>query len=137
MDGENEHDLLLEAFIREELKLSGSRQSLLPMKSLADRAKESARSSKEVFRDLITSIAQEEAAIAQLIHAKSAQIEAFTGKNGEFPTGPSNQQIVAFQETIARSLEAIVEKQKLLLRLVEICKRLSDQSMGVQSDGTR
>ncbi|MFC5702967.1 hypothetical protein ACFPVX_16890 [Cohnella faecalis] len=86
------------------------------------------RSSKEAFTRLLDAVATEEAAISHLIHAQAGQIEAFTGSEGNYPTAPTNQQINDFQNGVTRMLELLVEKQKLLVRMVELSKRLMDES---------
>lgn len=79
---------------------------------------------KNAIAELIVAMAADETAIAHLITAEAGNIEAFTGKHGEFPTSPTNQQINDFQREIARVLETIVEKQKLFLRMIEVSVRL-------------
>lgn len=84
-------------------------------------------SGADPFRELIASIALEEAAIARLIHAEANKVQAFTGEGSHFPTSPTNEQINDFQNALARVLEALVEKQKLLIRMIEMSKRLVNQ----------
>lgn len=79
---------------------------------------------RDAIRELIHSVALEEAAIARLIQAEANKIEAFTGKGSPFPTSPTNQQINDFQNAVGRVLEALNEKQKLLIRMLELGKRL-------------
>lgn len=79
------------------------------------------------IRELIRSMAKEEAAIAHLIHAEVNQIKAFTGQSSHFPTPLMNEQISDFQNALARVLEALVEKQKLLIKTLELSERLLKQ----------
>ncbi|NUU60457.1 hypothetical protein [Paenibacillus agri] len=79
---------------------------------------------KNAIAELIVAMAADEVAIAQLIRAEASNIEAFAGKEGEFPTSPTNQQIIDFQHEVARVMETIVEKQKLFLRMIETSVRL-------------
>lgn len=118
---ESNADRLLEAIAKEELNVSNrikqGKTEWLDKKN-----------GNEWFEELLGSIALEEAAIAHLIHAEAGKIEAFFGREGEFPTSPTNQQINDFQNAVARVLEAVVEKQRLLIRMVELSKRFSDRT---------
>lgn len=83
---------------------------------------------REVLVDLFEAVALEELAIAHLINAEAEKIQAFTGHYGGFPTAPSNKQINEFQEQVARILEALSEKQKVLVRTLELSKQLLEES---------
>jgi hypothetical protein len=89
--------------------------------------KKSTKTYKEVVKDILESAALEELAIAHLINAEAEHIQAFTGHYGGFPTSPSNKQINQFQNHVARILEALCEKQKLLVRTIELSKELLDE----------
>lgn len=78
------------------------------------------RTFRGVFKDILESAALEELAIAHLINAQAEKIHAFTGHYGGFPTAPTNKQINEFQGNVARILEALSEKQKLLVRTLEL-----------------
>lgn len=83
----------------------------------------------DAFRELVKAVALEEAAIARFIQAEANKIEAFTGKGNLFPTSPTNQQITDFQNAIGRVLEALNEKQKLLIRMMELSRRLTTRDV--------
>jgi hypothetical protein len=74
---------------------------------------------KEVIIDLLESIALEEIAIAHLLNAESEKIQAFVGKRQDFPTSPSNKDIIKFNKGVNRFLETIVMKEWLLLTKLE------------------
>lgn len=86
----------------------------------------SSRSRHRIINDILESIALEELAIAHLINAEAEKVQAFTGAYGGFPTSPSNKQINEFQGYVARILEALTEKQRLLNRTMEMAKELLD-----------
>ncbi|MBT2287727.1 hypothetical protein J7E73_01020 [Paenibacillus albidus] len=86
----------------------------------------SKRSGREVMKDILTSVAMEQTSMSYLVQAEANKIKAFTGASGNFPTMPTNQNITDFQNSTARVVEALVEKQKLLIRMVEISKRILD-----------
>ncbi|WP_068775900.1 hypothetical protein [Paenibacillus sp. FJAT-26967] len=102
--------------------------AIFPQKMINDLTLHSQNlSNADTLRELLCSAALEETAIAHLIHAQANKIEAFTGRDNSFPTSPTNQQINDFQNGIARVFEAMVEKQKQLIRMIEISKRLLEQ----------
>lgn len=93
------------------------------------------RPGKDIMKDLLESVALEELAIAHLINAEAEKIQAFTGHYGGFPTAPTNRQINEFQEQVARILEALAEKQKVLVRTLELGKQLlDDEAEGIKDD---
>lgn len=79
---------------------------------------------KQIVNDILESVALEELAIAHLINAEAEKIQAFTGPYGGFPTSPTNKQINEFQSYVARILESLTEKQKLLSRTLELAREL-------------
>lgn len=74
---------------------------------------------KDVLLDLLKSIAREENALAHLIKAEADKIEAFVGKNCDFPTHPSNDEIIELNRSVTKLLETIIMKEWLLLKKLE------------------
>lgn len=74
---------------------------------------------KEVTIDLLESIALEEIALSHLINAESEKVQAFVGKHLNFPTCPSNKEIIKFNRGVTQLLETIVMKEWLLLKKFE------------------
>lgn len=79
---------------------------------------------RQIINDILESIALQELAIAHLINAEAEKIQAFTGPHGGFPTSPTNKQIIEFQGHVARILEALTDKQKLLSRTMTMAKEI-------------
>jgi adenine-specific DNA methylase len=101
------------------------------LKHIGDKIKSgNQRSSREVMKDILTSVAMEQTSISYLIQAEANKIKAFTGPAGNFPTMPTNQNINDFQLSTARVVEALVEKQKLLIRMVEMSRRILNEEDG-------
>lgn len=71
---------------------------------------------KEVTIDLLESIALEEIALSHLINAESEKIQAFVGECLNFPTCPTNKEIIKFNKGVSELLETIVMKEWLLLK---------------------
>lgn len=73
----------------------------------------------EVIIDLLESIALEEIAISHLINAEAEKIQAFVGRNLDFPTAPCNTEINRFNQEVHKLIDVIVMKEWLLLRKLE------------------
>jgi hypothetical protein len=72
-----------------------------------------------VLFDLIKSVANEEEALALLIRAEADKIQAFIGKQCDFPTKPCNEEIIELNQSVKQMLETIVMKEWLLLKKLE------------------
>ena len=81
--------------------------------------KDDKRSLNHVLFDLIKSVANEEEALALLIEAEADKIQAFIGKQGDFPTKPRNKEIFELNRSVTQMLETIVMKEFLLLKKLE------------------
>jgi hypothetical protein len=73
----------------------------------------------EVIVDLLESIALEEIALSHLMNAEAEKIQAFVGKDLDFPTNPSNHSIIKFNRNVNQFLEIVVMKEWLLLQKLE------------------
>lgn len=73
----------------------------------------------EVIIDLLESIALEEMAISHLINAEAEKVQAFVGKDLNFPTCPTNREINLFNHEVHKLVDRIVMKEWLLLRKLE------------------
>jgi hypothetical protein len=73
----------------------------------------------EVMIDLLESIALEEIALSHIMNAEAEKIQAFVGECLDFPTNPTNHEIVKFNKGVNRLLETIVMKEWLLLKKLE------------------
>ncbi|RXZ80756.1 hypothetical protein EBB07_17375 [Paenibacillaceae bacterium] len=133
-----DYDIFIKEMVQEELEMSnpgrrgkGNVENFYEdsFKSQTERIIEEKGklSGRDVMKEILASVAMEERSIASLIQAESDKIRAFTGSDGNFPTVPTNQQINEFQNGIARVIEALVEKQKLLVRLVAMSKHLLEE----------
>lgn len=74
---------------------------------------------KEVIIDILESIALEEIALSHLMNAEAEKVQAFVGKCLNFPTKPTNREIIKFNTNVHQLLETIVMKEWLLLRKME------------------
>jgi hypothetical protein len=74
---------------------------------------------KEVAIDLLESIALEEIALSHIMNAEAEKIQAFVGKDLNFPTHPKSGDIIKFNKEVNRLLETIVMKEWLLLKKLE------------------
>jgi len=74
---------------------------------------------KEVVIDLLESIALEEIALSHIMNAEAEKIQAFVGECLDFPTCPSNEEILLFNKSAGRLLETVVMKEWLLLNKLQ------------------
>jgi hypothetical protein len=74
---------------------------------------------EETAIDLLESIALEEIALAHLINAEAEQLQAFVGKDLNFPSNPSNSDILRFNVLLIRMMETLMFKELFLLRKLE------------------
>jgi len=86
---------------------------------------------EETFIDLLESIALEEMALAHLMNAQAEEIQAFVGDDLNFPTNPSNDDILRFNVSITRFMETLMFKELFLLRKLETVTLLATR---VQDD---
>lgn len=129
---------LLNNIAREEMELFNSGKGRRDSKDLDHQLKHieekmksnGERSSRDVMKDILTSVAMEQTSMSYLIQAQANKVRAFTGSDGNFPTMPTNQHINDFQQSTARVVEALVEKQKLLIRMVEMSRRILNEGDG-------
>ncbi|MEW9668520.1 hypothetical protein [Ammoniphilus sp. 3BR4] len=73
----------------------------------------------ETIIDLLESIALEETALSHIINAEAEKIQAFVGKDLDFPTNPTNGDILRFNATVLRLMETLMFKELFLLRKLE------------------
>ena len=73
-------------------------------------------SKHEVIIDLLASIALEEIALSHIMNAEGEKIQAFVGKCLDFPTHPSNAEIIKFNKSVVGLLDTVVMKEWLLLK---------------------
>lgn len=57
--------------------------------------------------------------MARLIRSEADKIQAFLGKNHDFPTKPCNDDILDLNHSVRQMLETIVMKEWLLLKKLE------------------
>lgn len=73
----------------------------------------------DIIAKLMESIAEEEIALANFISSEANKINAFIGKNLDFPTSPTNQEIIDFNQTVHKIIESLLMKEWLLLRKLD------------------
>jgi flagellar biosynthesis regulator FlaF len=74
---------------------------------------------QDTLLNLMESVAQDENALAHLIRAEADKIQAFVGKHCDFPTKPSNNEIIKLNRSVTQLMETIVMKEWLLLKKLE------------------
>ncbi|MFD2639493.1 hypothetical protein [Piscibacillus salipiscarius] len=73
----------------------------------------------DVVIDLLESIALEEIALANLMKAEAEKMKAFVGDCCDFPSDPTNEEIIKFNRNVNQFLETLVMKEWLLLRKLQ------------------
>ncbi|MBO0994538.1 hypothetical protein [Bacillus sp. SD088] len=85
--------------------------------NMPDEAGNSTR--QEVVDQLLGSIAHEEMALANLLNAGASKLHAFIGSEYNFPTQPSNQEIMTMNKAALHLLRSAVMKDWFLLNKLE------------------
>lgn len=80
--------------------------------------------SEEIIIDLLESIAKEELALSQLITSESIKINAFIGKELDFPTQPTTAEIIKFNYSVNKLMDTILMKDWLLLKKLETVSQI-------------
>lgn len=70
----------------------------------------------EVIIDLLQSIALEEISLSRILNAEAERIQAFLGKNKDFPTHPTNCEIAQFDKSTANLLDTVIMKEWILYK---------------------
>lgn len=83
----------------------------------------------EVTIDLLESIALEEIALSHIMNAEAEKIQAFVGECLDFPTDPTNKEIIKFNKGVNRLLETVVMKEWLLLKKLENVLEIYDDEV--------
>jgi hypothetical protein len=78
----------------------------------------------EVIIDLLESIALEEISLSHLINSEAEKVQAFVGECLDFPTNPTNEELLRFSSETNQFMEILLMKEWVLLRKVQKVKEL-------------
>lgn len=78
----------------------------------------------ETIIDLLESVALEEMALSHILNAEAEKIQAFVGKDLNFPTQPTNKEIVDFDRMVTRLLDTVLFKEWMLVRKMELIQQI-------------
>lgn len=92
------------------------------MKMVMNRTAESSR--EELINHLLLSVSMLERSMAVFLQSEAEHLQAFTGEQGNFPTAPSNKQIVEIQQCMGRMMDILSENQKLVLQTLEVLQQM-------------
>ncbi len=84
--------------------------------------------------NLLQSIAKEEESISKLIRTESDKAMAFTGKKLDFPTHPSNSEIIQYNQTLIHLLDSVLMSKWLLMKKLDMVLHHRTEAHGVQLD---
>lgn len=90
-------------------------------------------SRQEVIDHLLESIIHEEMALANLLNAGASKIHAFIGNEYNFPTHPSNQEIITMNKSALHLLRTAVMKDWYLLNKLEEIFAFDERQMSSHS----
>lgn len=90
----------------------------------------------EVISKIIDSVAEEEMALANLISSEANKINAFVGEHSNFPTSPSNFEIIKFNQSIQKIIDSVMMKEWLLYKRLEVVLTLIDKTND-KSEGSK
>ncbi|MDP4085162.1 MAG: hypothetical protein Q8934_11190 [Bacillota bacterium] len=81
----------------------------------------------EVITKIIDSVAEEELALAQLISSEANKINAFVGEYSDFPTSPTNSDILKFNQSVQKIIDSVMMKEWLLYKKIEMVLTLVEK----------
>lgn len=81
----------------------------------------------EAITKIIDSVAEEEMALAQLISSEANKINAFVGEYSNFPTSPTNREILKFNQSIQNIIDSVMMKEWLLYKKIEMVLTLIEK----------
>lgn len=84
---------------------------------------------EETLIDLLESIALEEMALAHLMNAEAEKVQAFVGERLNFPTNPTNEEILKFNVSVTRFMETLMFKELFLLRKLETVTSIGTRAL--------
>lgn len=70
----------------------------------------------DAVTQLLKSIASEEESLAKLLRTEADKTASFVGKDLDFPTSPSTQEILVYNQSVIQFLDAMVMTQWLMLK---------------------
>lgn len=74
---------------------------------------------KETVIDLLESIALEEIALSHIINAEAEKIQAFVGKDLNFPITSSGADIIKFNQAINQMMDTLIMKEWILYKKLD------------------
>lgn len=81
----------------------------------------------EAITNIIESIAEEELALAQLITSEANKINVFVGEYSNFPSSPSNAEILNFNQSTQKMIDSLLMKEWLLHKKMELILTLIEK----------
>ncbi len=75
---------------------------------------------EQTIAHLIESIALEEEAISKLLDCEASKALAFVGKEMDFPSNPSSQEIINFNQTVLKLMDSFLMTEWLLLKKLDM-----------------
>lgn len=86
------------------------------------------KSLEESIITLIDSVAREEDALVKMINAAAEHIETFSGKKQDFPTSPTNTDILEFNKSMNKFMDSMLMKHWILLKKMDKIVELKKNS---------
>lgn len=81
------------------------------------------------------SVAQEEYALLSYLQSEAKKIEAFAGKDLDFPTCPTSLDILEFNQSTNQMVDSILMKEWLLLRKLETVIGIKSKLDATKNEG--
>ena len=79
---------------------------------------------EETIIDLLESIALEEISLSHLMNAEAEKVQAFIGKDADFPFCSNYKEIITFNQSVNQLMDTMVMKEWLLLKKLEHVRKI-------------
>lgn len=82
---------------------------------------------EDLYVNWLEMLIKDQQAISQLLQAEATHIEAFLTNETKFTAQPTRQEMITFQSTVGNVFDALNEKQRIHLKLIDVSFKLFRQ----------
>lgn len=92
------------------------------------------KSKKELMDQFIAAVTSVERAIAHLLEAEAEKVQVFLRAYSDASISPTDERVLHFQARVAKVVEGLAEKQRVLMKVLELVTELLEHGHGQEGD---